>query len=98
MLRVVPALDQELKRSPRLSSKFHWASVVTDDGPMASLAAEFEIPVAKTIDLLKIIYEEGRASLQEIKDAVTVIEGRDDIPGPKEFWKKYSLYFESGKC
>jgi hypothetical protein len=154
-LRVVPALDQELKRSPRLSSKFHWASseiyaedrhhylrvpsdkrkeieknleyiretaqdleiatspvdnfclayalalgatVVTDDNPMTSLAVEFEIPVTETIDLLKIIYDAGRASLQEIKDAVTVIEGRDDIPDPKEFWKKYSLYFESGNC
>lgn len=153
-LRVVPALDQELKRSPRLSSKFHWASsetyggdrrhylrvtsekrkgietnfqyiretaqdlgmatspvdnfclayalalgatVVTDDGPMTSLAAEFEIPVIGTIDLLKLMHDEGRASLQEIKNAVTVIEARDDIPDPKGFWKKYSQYFDGGK-
>jgi len=150
-LRVVPDLDRELKRNPRLTSKFHWASseiyaqdrghylrvshknradietnleyiqetardlqlgaspvdnfclayalafgavVVTDDGPMTSLAAEFDIPVTSTIDLLKLMYDAGRASLQEIRDAVAVIEGRDDIPFPKQFWKKYNLYFE----
>ena len=48
-----------------------------------------------TIDLLKLIYDAGRASLQEIRDAVAVIEGRDDIPVPKHFWKKYNLYFEN---
>lgn len=151
-LRVVPDLDRELKRNPRLASKFHWASseiyahdrghylrvdkekrkeidinldyiretardlqlgtspidnfclayalvlgavVVTDDGPMTSLAAEFDILVMSTIDLLKLIYDAGRASLQEIRDAVAVIEGRDDIPVPKHFWKKYNLYFEN---
>lgn len=149
-LRVVPDLDRELKRNPRLTSKFHWASleiysqdrghylrvnqekrreiatnleyvretaqdlrlgtspvdnfclayalayeavVVTDDGPMTSLAAEFDIPVTGTIDLLKLMYDEGRASLQEIRDAVAVIEGRDDVPCPKQFWKKYNLHF-----
>ena len=151
-LRVVPDLDRELKRNPRLTSKFHWASsemyaqdrghylrvshenreeietnleyiretardlqlgtstvdnfclayaltfravVVTDDGPMTSLATEFDIPVMSTIDLLKLMYDTSRASLQEIRDAVTVIEGRDDIPVPKQFWKKYNLYFEN---
>lgn len=149
--RVVPDLDHELKRNPRLASKFHWASseiysqdrshhlrvsqekrkeiktnleyvretaqdlrlstspvdnfclayalafgaiVVTDDGPMTLLAAEFDIPVTSTIDLLKLMYDEGRANLQEIRDAVTVIEGRGDVPNPKYFWKKYNLYFE----
>lgn len=151
-LRVVPDLDRELKRSPRLSGKFHWASsdiyaqdrshylrvdhekrkeietnleyiretaqdlrlgtspvdnfclayalalgavVITDDGPMTSLAAEFDIPIMNTIDLLKLMYDEDRASLQEIRDAVAVIEVRDDISDPKYFWKKYNLYFEN---
>jgi hypothetical protein len=151
---VVPDLDHELRRNPRLASKFHWASseiysqdrshylnvcqekrkeiktnleyvretaqdlqlstspvdnfclayalafgavVVTDDEPMTSLAAEFDIPVTSTIDLLKLMYDAGRANLQEISDAVAVIEGRDDIPNPKYFWKKYSLYFETQK-
>jgi hypothetical protein len=48
-----------------------------------------------TIDLLKLLLDEGKASLREILDAVEVIEARDDIPDPKQFWKKYSLYFES---
>jgi hypothetical protein len=151
-LRVVPDLDRELKRNPRLTSKFHWASlgiyaqdrnhylrvdhkmrkeietnldylretardlqlgtspvdnfclayalafgavVITDDGSMTSLATEFDIPITSTIDLLKLMYDEGRASLKEIKDAVAVIEGRDDISDPKQFWKKYNLYFEN---
>ncbi len=151
-LRVVPDLDRELKRNPRLATKFHWASlesysqdrshylrvsqerhreiemnleyvretaqdlglstspvdnfclayalafeavVITDDRPMASLAAEFDLPVIGIIDLLKLMYDEGRANLQEISDAVAVIEGRDDVPNPKYFWKKYSLNFEN---
>lgn len=150
-LRVVPDLDRELKRSPRLSGKFFWASsevyasdrhhylrveeprkkeieanvdylratarelglgpspvdlfclayglafgavVVTDDGPMALVAAEFDIPIMGTIDLLKLMYDEGRATLEEIEGAVAVMEGRNDIPDPKEFWKKYKYYFD----
>jgi hypothetical protein len=152
-LRVVPALDRELKRSPRLSSKFHWASaeeycldrrhylhlkpetregidanfdfirgtahefrlptspvdmlclayalelgatVVTDDTPMIALAFEFEIPILRRIDSLKLLYDEGRASLGEIKNAVDVMEYRDDIPEPRDFWKKYAMYFPPG--
>ena len=151
-LRVVPDLDRELRKNPRLSGKFHWASsprytedrrhylrvsagkreeietnldyiratardlglglsnvdlfclayalalgavVVTDDGPMRLVAAEYEIPLLGTIDLLKLLYDEGRATRQEIEDAVAVIEARNDIPEPKEFWKKYSLYFDN---
>jgi len=151
-LRVVPDLDRELKRSPRLSGKFHWAShemyaqdrrhylrvsderraeiatdleylretardsglatspvdnfclayalafkavAITDDGPMVQLAAEFDIEAVGTIELLKLMRDEGRASLRDIEDAVAVMEQRNDIPDPKTFWKKYSAYFTS---
>jgi hypothetical protein len=149
-LRVIPDLDRELKQSPRLSSKFQWASedkycldrkhylrlkpsmkgdidsnydflrgtagelglptspvdmfclayalalgaaVVTDDKPMIALAFEFEIPILRTIDLLKLFHDKDRATLEEIQGAVDVMEYRNDIPEPREFWRKYASYF-----
>ena len=71
------------------------AVVVTDDGPMVQLALEFDIPAIETIDMLKLMLDEGRASLRDIEDAVAIMEQRNDIPDPKTFWKKYSLYFEA---
>lgn len=38
--------------------------------------------------------DEGRATLQEVKDAVEMMERRDDIPEPKDFWKKFAAYFD----
>jgi hypothetical protein len=69
------------------------AIVVTDDVPMIILAFEFGIPILRTIDLLKLMLDQGRATLLEIRDTVELMEYRDDIPEPKEFWKKYAAYF-----
>lgn len=150
-LRVVPMLDHELKRNPRLISKFHWAcsedyikdrrhyikisnalklqieqtegylhaaaqqlelntsvidvfclalaieieaTLVTDDGPLTLLAKEFNARFMDSLDLLKLMVDEGRATKGEVQSAIDVIEHRNDIPVPRVFWKKYHSYFD----
>jgi len=149
-LRVVPDLDRELKKEPRLCTKFFWAlspqyaedrhhylrvnsdkkieistncqyiretvhdlelglssvdifilafalafsaSVATDDKPMTIVAKEYAIKVYDTLDLMKLMLNEKRINLDEIKNAISTIESRDDIPNPKEFWKKQAVLF-----
>lgn len=70
------------------------AVIVTDDNAMALMAAEYEVPVLGSLDILKLMLDEKHASIEEIKEAVELIDRRNDIPDPKEFWKKYHEYFD----
>ncbi|MEI6874360.1 MAG: hypothetical protein WCL50_04425 [Spirochaetota bacterium] len=71
--------------------------VVTDDRPMRRVADTVGIPTMATIDLLRLMLEEGRATKQEIRNAVDVMEHFGDIPSPQTFWKQFEEWFGGDK-
>lgn len=71
--------------------------VVGDDKDMRELADLYEIPMIGIIDFLCVLYDEGGATIERIKEIVDVMERRDDVPNQRDFYFKLGELYEKAE-
>jgi len=65
--------------------------LVTDDGDLYDLACEYMVSCMSSIELLKLMYDEKRLTLQNVKDTVYMWDYMKDIP--RNFYKDFKRIF-----
>lgn len=55
--------------------------LVTDDMDLYNFSSDYEVKCISTLQLLKLMLDAGRISLQEIQDTVYMWDYMDDLPG-----------------